>query len=80
MAKTEGPQLRRFKIVGIVGVFLLPFVGVLLTLTTGWTPWITYGVPLIILILITLPLLLSARRESDSSSTVESEAETRNKL
>lgn len=74
MVKAQGPQATRFKIVGIIGVFVLPLIGVLLTLATGWSPWITYGIPLILLVLATLPLLLGARREQADIWNAGSEA------
>lgn len=63
VSASEGPLLRRFKIIGIAGIFAIPFVGALVTGATGWSPWVTYGVPLLILILATLPLLSAARRQ-----------------
>jgi hypothetical protein len=60
---SEGALLRRFKTVAIIGIFAVPLVGVLLKGATGWSPWITYGVPLVILILVTIPLLRAARRQ-----------------
>lgn len=63
MVSTERPQARRFNIVGIIGVLVVTLIGVLLREATGWSPWITYGVPLIILFLGTLSLARAARRE-----------------
>lgn len=78
VSSTEGSQIRRFKIVGVIGVFVLPLIGVLLTLATGWSPWITYGVPLVIAILATLPLLLAARREQAEIGNAKPEPNTKN--
>lgn len=73
MASTpEGPLLRRFKIVGVVGIFALPLIGSLIRGATGWSPWITYGVPVIVLILATLPLLRAARRQQAEMRSAES--------
>lgn len=74
-SSAERPQARRFNIVGIIGVLVVLFIGVLVRLTTGWSPWITYGVPFIILFLVTLPLALAAGRERAQIRKAESEAE-----
>lgn len=73
MSSRERPQARRFNIVGIIGVFVVLLIGALAREVTGWSPWITYGVPLIILFLVTLPLVHAARREGMQIRNAEAE-------
>lgn len=63
VANTDKPYVRRFAVVGILGVFVIPFIGALVGTLTGWSPWITYGVPSLILFLLTLPLIRAVRHE-----------------
>lgn len=66
---SEGPLLKRFKFVGVLGVLVIPLLGTLFRLATGWSPWITYGIPLVVLIVATLPLLRAARRQQAAMHT-----------
>ena len=71
-SSAERPQERRFKIVGIIGVLFISVIGTLVSIGTGWSPWITYGIPLVVLFSVTLPLARAARREGMQIRNTES--------
>jgi di/tricarboxylate transporter len=72
---SEGPPLKRFKLVGVLGVLAISLLGTLFRLATGWPEWITYGVPLVVLILVTLPLLRAAQRQQAERRNAQSNSE-----
>ncbi|MDI3213545.1 hypothetical protein [Arthrobacter sp. AL12] len=72
---SEGPLLRRFKLVGVLGLLTISLLGTLIRLATGWSEWITYGVPLVVLILVTLPLLRAAQRQQAGRRNAQSNSE-----
>lgn len=43
-----------FNILGSIGFFIAFLVGGLVRTLTGWSPWIAFGIPMVVLILITL--------------------------
>ena len=54
------------------------FIGALLTGATGWSPWITYGIPLIALFLVTIPLVRAVRRDHAEIHKTDSETKPKN--
>lgn len=48
--------VERFKLIMGIGGFILILIGGLVWGATGWSPWITYGVPATLFLLCMLPM------------------------
>ncbi|WP_458112739.1 hypothetical protein M1D88_00815 [Arthrobacter sp. R1-13] len=64
--------IERFKLIMGIGGFIVLLVGILLYGLTGWSPWITYGVPGSLFLLCMLPMgraILRQHREQQEGDT-----------
>lgn len=59
----------------MLGVLAIVLLGTLIRLATGWSEWITYGVQLVLLILVTLPLLRAAQCQQAARRNAQPDSE-----
>lgn len=56
--------IERFKLIMGIGGFIVLLIGVLLWRFTGWSPWITYGVPGTLFLFCMLPMMRAILRQN----------------
>ncbi|MBT8162615.1 MULTISPECIES: hypothetical protein [Arthrobacter] len=56
----------RFNIIGAIGIVLVILLGGLIYTLSGWSQWVSYGIPSIALILVMLAITPALRRSISS--------------